>query len=492
MALPSQHERGIDNGRPRSGSSKLSTVAIATFSLLAVAGGVWGWMQYNKPTETKDKLPGKSTPGMDLAQPGPSNVPQAGLGSLVPQNLAPQNQVPQSQAPQGQGQPATNPSGTPSSTPGAAPGSTPGGTPGGPPSTAPGSASGTAPGSAPGATPNPGSTTPSTANPPANPPATTGPSVDPATGKPASTDVTKPSLTPGAPNPNSNPGGPGAPGNTLNPNGPSVSPSGPLTPTGPTDEIRAAIADGDRKKAAGDLVGARAIYSRVLMNSKTPKSDQDALRSTVATINDELFFSTKVVAGDPIAETYAVQAGDNPTKIAKKNQLATDAELIEQINKVKATSLKVGQKLKLIRGPFNAIVHKGDFRVDLFWGPPSDPDSWLYIKSFKAGLGTNNGTPVGEFIVKSGSKLRNPPWTNPQTGEKFPANDPKNPIGKRWIGLEGLGESAKFKGYGLHGTIDPSSIGQQKSMGCVRLGDDDINFLFDVLADGVSAVKIQP
>ena len=74
---------------------------------------------------------------------------------------------------------------------------------------------------------------------------------------------------------------------------------------------------------------------------------------------------------------------------------------------------------------------------------------------------------------------------NPRTGEKFAANDPKNPIGERWIGLQGTTpDTAKFTGYGIHGTWDNSSIGKQATAGCIRLVNDDVAELFTMLPLG--------
>ena len=95
----------------------------------------------------------------------------------------------------------------------------------------------------------------------------------------------------------------------------------------------------------------------------------------------------------------------------------------------------------------------------------------------------------GTFTVREESPRMG---RNPRTGEKFEGHDPKNPIGKFWVGLEGVGESATNTGYGIHGTIDPESIGQQKSMGCVRMGTDDIALVFELMGEQVSTVKIQP
>jgi lipoprotein-anchoring transpeptidase ErfK/SrfK len=114
------------------------------------------------------------------------------------------------------------------------------------------------------------------------------------------------------------------------------------------------------------------------------------------------------------------------------------------------------------------------------------------VTSLPVGLGEYDSTPVGRFRVEPGKRLINPAWTNPRTGEKYDAGDPKNPIGERWIGLEGIDEGNRdLDGYGIHGTIDPASIGHQRSMGCVRMLPDDVALVYEVLVDGCE-VEIRP
>jgi lipoprotein-anchoring transpeptidase ErfK/SrfK len=47
-------------------------------------------------------------------------------------------------------------------------------------------------------------------------------------------------------------------------------------------------------------------------------------------------------------------------------------------------------------------------------------------------------------------------------------------------------------GFGLHGTIDPTSIGQSKSMGCVRMGNEDIAVIYELLVEQISQVRVVP
>jgi hypothetical protein len=270
---------------------------------------------------------------------------------------------------------------------------------------------------------------------------------------------------------------------------PASTPTAAIPASGSTADVAALIAQGEAKLSS-DPVQARAILSRAY--AKAAPGDQERLRDELNKINNDLLFSPRVVPGDPLTEQYSVASGDSIVKITKARGLAVDWRFIQRINKADPARLRIGQKLKLVRGPFHAVVHKGEYRLDVFQGPPDDPANWLFIRSFKVGLGEGNSTPPGTFVVRRSSKLVNPPWVNPRTGEKFGADDPKNPIGEHWLGLEGVGESTPLTGYGIHGTIDPDSIGKQRSMGCVRLDKEEIAMVYEMLEEQISVVKILP
>ncbi|MGA2369310.1 MAG: L,D-transpeptidase [Candidatus Korobacteraceae bacterium] len=60
---------------------------------------------------------------------------------------------------------------------------------------------------------------------------------------------------------------------------------------------------------------------------------------------------------------------------------------------------------------------------------------------------------------------------------------PHNPLGTRWMGLD-------LKGYGIHGTNAPQSIGKSASHGCIRMAKHDLEELFSMVKAG-DAVEIR-
>lgn len=261
----------------------------------------------------------------------------------------------------------------------------------------------------------------------------------------------------------------------------------PVAPAG----VEAIITQAQDRRMAGDLVMARDLLNKALASPETPESRRSWIRSQMQALNEDLIFSPKPHPGETLTGTYTVQSGDSMVKIVSRQGLAVHYRLLARVNRLSSPNrISAGQTLKTVKGPFHAVVTKSAYRMDVYAGPPDEPESWVYIRSFTVGLGEGDSTPVGEFVVRRNSKLEDPFWVNPRTGERFDASDPKNPIGEFWIGLEGVGESATLAGYGVHGTIEPASVGQMRSMGCVRLLPDDIALVYELLEEQVSHVRI--
>lgn len=82
-------------------------------------------------------------------------------------------------------------------------------------------------------------------------------------------------------------------------------------------------------------------------------------------------------------------------------------------------------------------------------------------------------SPSGEFTIES--RVANPTWYGPK---QVVGPGEANPLGTRWLGLSA-------KGYGIHGTNVPNSIGKAASHGCIRMRNADVEELFELVQTGV-------
>lgn len=261
--------------------------------------------------------------------------------------------------------------------------------------------------------------------------------------------------------------------------------------TATTGEAGVSMQKGMALIADGKYIEGRRMLSKLLWlrGSALDHRDADTIRRTLDSVNKSLVFSDRTLNDDPHAEIYVVQNGEYLSSIAKRYHITY--QLIEQINNVDARRIRVGQKLKVIKGPFHVVVTKSAYRMDIYLQEADG--SMTYVRNFPVGVGKNDSTPIGTWICKPGGKLANPSWTHPHTNKHYPADDPKNPIGEHWIALRGTDSNTKgLSGYGIHGTVDPSSIGKQASLGCVRMHTDDVAMVYKLLVDGKSTVHIQP
>lgn len=102
-------------------------------------------------------------------------------------------------------------------------------------------------------------------------------------------------------------------------------------------------------------------------------------------------------------------------------------------------------------------------------------------------------TPVGQFSVLE--KRIQPTWEHPVSGLRI-GPGPANPLGSRWIGFHRDcrerrgwrgGKPMLLKGClvtGFHGTPNRASIGRASSHGCVRLYDEDVRALYELVSIG--------
>jgi len=313
---------------------------------------------------------------------------------------------------------------------------------------------------------------------------------------------------------NSNDDGNTSDGNTADPPGgqsdvaidwasipPAASPSAPEAPAGSRvdDGLARQMEAAQRANqisrhafnlmAQGDLLAARRTFTESLDTRALSDDITEKVLIAVNSINDKLVFSPDVIPGDSFAADYVIKSGETLEKIVKSRSLLVDWHLIKRINNIRdERRIQAGQEIKLITGPFHAVIEKSKYRLTLYMGDDADR---VAVRSFPVGLGEYNSTPTGMF--KIGSRLQNPEWINPRTRQRYLPDDPSNPIGEHWLALVGIDAGTReFLGYGIHGTIEPDSIGHQQSMGCVRMKPEDVAIVYECLLTDVSTVEIRP
>lgn len=220
----------------------------------------------------------------------------------------------------------------------------------------------------------------------------------------------------------------------------------------------------------GKKFEARKLLSEIYLNDFSKNNSQ--IKEKLDLINRKLVFSTEP---SPDSFIYTVKGGDTLGKIAKNND--TTYQLIMLINGKPRTNIRIGERLKIIKGTFNIFVDKSEYILILTLNDH-------YIKQYDIGTGKDDKTPVGTFEVSE--KMVEPTWYA-GNGEVYKFGHEKNVLGTRWIGFK---DKPGYYGFGIHGTAYPESIGKSESNGCVRLKNQEVEELY-VFVTSESKVFIQ-
>ncbi|WHY66382.1 Ig-like domain-containing protein [Neobacillus sp. SuZ13] len=103
------------------------------------------------------------------------------------------------------------------------------------------------------------------------------------------------------------------------------------------------------------------------------------------------------------------------------------------------------------------------------------------VKTYNVATGrTSKLTPEGTFYIRE--KIKNRPYYK----HNIPGGDPRNPLGKRWLGLSKQ-ENGGYP-YAIHGNSDESSIGKYISGGCIRMHNKEVIELFGKVKIGAKVV----
>jgi len=221
-----------------------------------------------------------------------------------------------------------------------------------------------------------------------------------------------------------------------------------------------------KDEAQGDKLKAKQAYDQIVSNYPDYDKIED-VQDKLGVLNIDLIFSPAQL---PQTISYEIVPGDSLGKLARK--YSTTTQLIKRANGLKSDVIRTGEKLRIWTAPFNILINKSQNVLFLKSGEE-------VIKIYHVSTGKDNITPVGTF--KIATKIEKPVWFR-NGGSPIPSESPENELGSRWMGFD------TDSHYGIHGTLHPESIGQQVTAGCVRLKNEDVEELFDIVPVGTQVV----
>jgi len=215
-----------------------------------------------------------------------------------------------------------------------------------------------------------------------------------------------------------------------------------------------------------DMVKAKEVYQKIF-TEQSDYANIEMVQRDLEDVNMQIIFSNTPTSDTVIHE---VKRGDTLGKLSKK--YGTTIDLIKANNNLKNDIIRVGQKLRIWTAEFNIHVDKSQNILILKKGNE-------VLKVYDVSTGENNSTPVGDFKVTT--RLVDPVWFN--RGVVVPPESPENVLGSRWLGFD-------IPGYGIHGTVEPDTIGQQVTAGCVRMRNEEVEELYKIIPLGTKVVVV--
>jgi LysM repeat protein len=215
---------------------------------------------------------------------------------------------------------------------------------------------------------------------------------------------------------------------------------------------------------AGRLSEAHRQLSRWYDDPSLTPQEQQHLNELLDQLAGTVIYSTQNLM-EPACE---VQQGETLERIAQRYNVPW--QLLAKINGIEDPhSLRPGERLKVVRGPFSAVINLEKHTLTLLLAN-------AYAGRFPIGVGQDFPAPEGQYFIND--KVVDPIYYGP--GRTIGQGDPANPLGRRWLGLGGQ--------IGIHGTNDPRNIGQSGVPGSISMAARDVDDVFDILSEGSKVV----
>lgn len=236
------------------------------------------------------------------------------------------------------------------------------------------------------------------------------------------------------------------------------------------DEVRKSLNEG---KLAEAHLALSMLYAR-------PDLPEEQARQIVGLL-DQLAGTVIYSRKHYLEPAYFAKPGETIEQIAQRNNVPW--QLLAKINGLmppeasnndEATNdqpLPEGMELKILRGPFDAVVDLKKRELTLLLQD-------RYAGRFPIGIGKDQPIVEGAYTVRD--KILDPAY-NGADGVSFAYDDPRNPLGDAWIGLTDQ--------IGIHGVGDPRDVGRDDNRGSICVAPRDIQDLYGILSVG-SRVKV--
>ncbi len=222
-------------------------------------------------------------------------------------------------------------------------------------------------------------------------------------------------------------------------------------------------------EARADRLEKRLVQAREKAWQALEKASDDATRAGVEAFLGEVNVQLMVEPWPtPEKSPYTVTSGDSIDRIAK--QFGSTKELLRRNNRITGDVIHPDQRLQVASGTWSIRVNKTRNDLELRLND-------RFFKRYRVGTGEYSRTPTGTFTIVD--RIAEPAWW--KEGRGIPYGDPENLLGTHWLALD-------VKGYGIHGTWEPGTIGKQSSAGCVRLVNEDIEELYTLVTTGTTVV----
>ena len=217
----------------------------------------------------------------------------------------------------------------------------------------------------------------------------------------------------------------------------------------------------------GELLHAKEVLNSILSDYASKPGIED-VEKRLESLNMRILFSAINIPGE--TTVYVVKENDYLQKVA--NEFNTTIDFIKRQNGLSSDVIRPNARLRIWTGKFSVLVDKSQNLLTL----KSNDE---VIRTYRVSTGKENITPVGTFKIVN--KLIHPDWSH--NGKVVPYGNPENILGTRWLGFD-------VPGYGIHGTTQPESIGQQVTAGCVRMINAQVEELFMLLPVGTEVTII--